>query len=69
MTGTTIGNLAATKTGDIVTCHHAAASHRESPPGAGETGFYLTAGAEANHSHVYYRWTVYPSANYQFPHT
>ncbi len=68
-TGNTVGNLATTKTGNTVTCHCTAASCQEAPPGAWEMGGYLTAGAEANHSHVYYRWTVHPSAHYQFPHT
>jgi hypothetical protein len=45
------------KTGNTVTCHHAAASRQESPPGTWEVGFNLTAGDEANHSHVCYRWT------------
>ena len=48
-TGDTIGNPAATKTGDTITCHRAAASRREAPPGAWEAGVYLTAGAEVNH--------------------
>ena len=48
-TGDTVGNPAATTTGDTITCHHAVASRREAPPGAWEAGVYLTAGAEVNH--------------------
>ena len=48
-TGDTVVNPAATKTGNTVTCHSAAAYRREAPPGAWEVGVYLTAGAEVNH--------------------
>jgi hypothetical protein len=42
-TGDTVGNPAATKTGDTNTCHRAAAaaSRREAPPGAWEVGVYF----------------------------
>jgi hypothetical protein len=55
-TGDTVGNPAATKTGDTVTCHRAATSRREALPGAWEAGVYLTAGAEANHQSLHGRY-------------
>jgi hypothetical protein len=40
-TGDTVGNPAATKTGDTVTCHCAVASCREAPPESWEVGVYF----------------------------
>jgi hypothetical protein len=56
VTGDTVGNPAATKTGNTVTCHRAATSRREALPGAWEAGVYPTAGAEANHQSLHGRY-------------
>jgi hypothetical protein len=61
VTGDTVGNPAATKTGDTVTCHRAAISRREALPGAWEAGVYLTAGAEANHQSLHGQYVGTPS--------
>jgi hypothetical protein len=46
--GNTIGNPAAMKSGNTVTCHCAAASRQEALPGVWGGGVYLTAGAKVN---------------------
>ena len=59
--GDTVGNPAATKTGDTVTCHRTATSRREALPGVWEAGVYLTDGAVANHQSLHWWYVGTPS--------
>jgi hypothetical protein len=63
-TGNTVGNPAAIKTGNTVTCHCTAASPQKAPPGAlGGGGGYLTAGAKVNNKMLQQVVHWYPHCN------